>query len=199
MLLVLNKIDLVKDKSRLLPLIEQYRKLLRLRRLRPGFGRARATASTICARRFSTRLPEGPAYFPEDHVTDQPERFLAAELIREKVLGGDPRGSAAFGRRHRRPLGGDCQADPHLRHHPCGARRPEGHSDRRQSRHPQTDRNRRPPGNGTAVRRPHLSGSARPRPARMARASRLPRTPWTGAIRVVARPSEPLRWRLPPT
>ena len=32
------------------------------------------------------RLPEGPAYFPEDHITDQPERFLAAELIREKVL-----------------------------------------------------------------------------------------------------------------
>jgi GTP-binding protein Era len=32
------------------------------------------------------RLPEGPAYFPEDYVTDQPERFLAAELIREKVL-----------------------------------------------------------------------------------------------------------------
>ena len=31
-------------------------------------------------------LPEGPAYFPEDHVTDQPERFLAAELIREKIL-----------------------------------------------------------------------------------------------------------------
>src|SRR5205085_7619220 len=31
-------------------------------------------------------LPEGPAYFPEDYVTDQPERFLAAELIREKVL-----------------------------------------------------------------------------------------------------------------
>ena len=32
------------------------------------------------------RLPEGPAYFPEDYVTDQPERFLAAELVREKVL-----------------------------------------------------------------------------------------------------------------
>ena len=31
-------------------------------------------------------MPEGPAYFPEDHVTDQPERFLAAELVREKVL-----------------------------------------------------------------------------------------------------------------
>jgi len=33
-----------------------------------------------------SHLPEGPAYFPEDYVTDQPERFLAAELVREKVL-----------------------------------------------------------------------------------------------------------------
>jgi GTPase len=32
------------------------------------------------------RLPEGPKYFPEDHLTDQPERFLAAELVRERVL-----------------------------------------------------------------------------------------------------------------
>ncbi len=32
------------------------------------------------------RLPEGPEYFPADHVTDQPARFLAAELIREKLL-----------------------------------------------------------------------------------------------------------------
>jgi GTPase len=32
------------------------------------------------------RLPEGPAYFPADHLTDQPERFLAGELIREQIL-----------------------------------------------------------------------------------------------------------------
>ena len=32
------------------------------------------------------RLPEGPALYPKDHLTDQPERFLAAEIIREKVL-----------------------------------------------------------------------------------------------------------------
>jgi len=31
-------------------------------------------------------LPEGEAYFPEDQVTDQPERFLAAEIIREKAI-----------------------------------------------------------------------------------------------------------------
>ena len=33
-----------------------------------------------------TYLPEGPEYYPDDMVTDQPERFIAAELIREKVL-----------------------------------------------------------------------------------------------------------------
>ena len=32
------------------------------------------------------RLPEGPALYPEDHLTDQPERFLAAEILREKIL-----------------------------------------------------------------------------------------------------------------
>src|SRR5208283_4337494 len=32
------------------------------------------------------RLPEGPQYFPPDYITDQPERFLAAEIIREKIL-----------------------------------------------------------------------------------------------------------------
>ena len=41
------------------------------------------------------RLPEGPQYFPQDHVTDQPERFLATELIREKILLRNPPGSAA--------------------------------------------------------------------------------------------------------
>jgi GTP-binding protein Era len=32
-------------------------------------------------------MPAGPAYFPEDYITDQPERFMAAEMIREKILG----------------------------------------------------------------------------------------------------------------
>ena len=37
-------------------------------------------------RAIVSRLPEGPCYFPLDHLTDQPERFLAAELIREKLM-----------------------------------------------------------------------------------------------------------------
>ncbi len=84
-MLVLNKIDLVKDKAQLLPLIEEYKSALRVRRLRAGLGRKRQRARRT-AQVIVERLPEGPAYFPEDHVTDQPERFLAAELIREKVL-----------------------------------------------------------------------------------------------------------------
>ncbi|HYI94690.1 MAG TPA: GTPase Era, partial [Bryobacteraceae bacterium] len=40
----------------------------------------------LLTREVVKRLPEGPAYFPEDQITDQPERFLAAEMIREKIL-----------------------------------------------------------------------------------------------------------------
>jgi GTP-binding protein Era len=47
---------------------------------------AKGQGMDVLLRAIVERLPEGPAYFPEDHVTDQPERFLAAELVREKVL-----------------------------------------------------------------------------------------------------------------
>lgn len=83
--LVLNKIDLLKDKARLLPLIEQYKANHDFADFLPvsatkGEGLDDLRSGVI------ERLPEGPAYFPEDYVTDQPERFLAAELIREKAL-----------------------------------------------------------------------------------------------------------------
>jgi GTP-binding protein Era len=83
--LVLNKVDLVKDKALLLPLIEKYKAYHEFADYVPvsalrhqGLDELRAVILKY--------LPEGPAYFPEDQVTDQPERFLAAELIREKVL-----------------------------------------------------------------------------------------------------------------
>ena len=84
-LLVLNKIDRVGNKSELLPLLEKYRaahdfvEYLPVSALKSeGLDELR---SAILA-----RLPQGPAYFPADHVTDQPERFLATELIREKII-----------------------------------------------------------------------------------------------------------------
>ena len=84
-LLVLNKIDLVKEKARLLPLIETYRKAYDFVDYVP-VSAAKGKGLDELRLAILARLPEGPQYFPEDHVTDQPERFLAAELIREKVL-----------------------------------------------------------------------------------------------------------------
>ncbi len=85
-LLVLNKTDLLgKDKSAMLPVIEQYRGRHDFADYIPISARSGAGIDAL-REAILRRLPEGPAYFPADHVTDQPERFLAAELIREKIL-----------------------------------------------------------------------------------------------------------------
>ena len=83
--LVLNKIDRLRDKAALLPLIERYGGLAKFREVMPvsaitGDGLATLTEEIV------KTLPPGPRYFPPDFLTDQPERYLAAELIREKVL-----------------------------------------------------------------------------------------------------------------
>jgi GTPase len=83
--LVLNKIDRLDDKRQLLPRIEQYRALHEFADYLPvsatqGEGLERLRDAIVA------RLPEGQQYFPNDYLTDQPERFLAAELIREKIL-----------------------------------------------------------------------------------------------------------------
>jgi GTP-binding protein Era len=83
--LVLNKIDLVREKARLLPLIERYKAAFDFVDYLP-VSAAKGQGLDELRRAIVERLPEGPAYFPEDYVTDQPERFLAAELVREKAL-----------------------------------------------------------------------------------------------------------------
>jgi len=85
-ILVLNKTDLLgKDKSAILPLIEQYRALHEFADYIPIAARSGGGVEAL-RKVVLDRLPEGPAYFPPDHITDQPERFLAAEFIREKIL-----------------------------------------------------------------------------------------------------------------
>jgi GTPase len=84
-MLLLNKIDLLKDKSRLLALIEQYKSAHEFAEYVP-ISAAKGEGLEELKKLIVERLPEGPPYFPPDHITDQPERFLAAELIREKVL-----------------------------------------------------------------------------------------------------------------
>ncbi len=82
--LVLNKTDIVK-KAGLLLLIERYRELHEFADYVPISAKT-GDGVDILQKVVIERLPEGPAYFPEDHLTDQPERFLAAELVRERVL-----------------------------------------------------------------------------------------------------------------
>jgi GTP-binding protein Era len=83
--LVLNKIDLIREKSRLLPLIEEYRKLYDFAEVIPVSARKRNGLDVLLGKVVAA-LPAGPAYFAEDQVTDQPARFMAAEIIREQVL-----------------------------------------------------------------------------------------------------------------
>ena len=82
--LLLNKIDAV-EKQKLLPLIEQYRALHEFADVIPISALKRDGLDTLLAAVIKA-LPEGPRYFPKDQITDQPERFLVAELIREQVL-----------------------------------------------------------------------------------------------------------------
>jgi GTPase len=83
--LVANKIDLVEPKSRLLAVLDGYRALHEFAEYIPVSAMTGEGLDVLRNAIFS-RLPEGPAYFPPDHITDQPERFLVSEIIREKIL-----------------------------------------------------------------------------------------------------------------
>ena len=82
--LLLNKVDLV-AKPDLLPLIEHYAKMHAFDEIFPISAMRRQGLEELLDA-VVRALPEGPRYFPKDQVTDQPERFLAAEIVREKVL-----------------------------------------------------------------------------------------------------------------
>lgn len=83
-ILVLNKIDLLK-KEQVLKLIQEYSKQADFLAIVPISAKTGENKEELLKVIFS-QLPEGPMYYPEDEVTDQPERFIMAELIREKVL-----------------------------------------------------------------------------------------------------------------
>jgi GTP-binding protein Era len=82
--LILNKIDLIK-KTRLLPLIQQYSGLATFAEIVPVSAGTGDNVDRL-ERAIIDRLPEGEALYPADYLTDQPERFFAAELVREKLL-----------------------------------------------------------------------------------------------------------------
>lgn len=83
-ILVLNKIDLV-TRDALLPIIAAYSKDRDFAAVVPISALDEENLDALLSE-AKKHLPEGPAYYPEDMVTDQPERLIAAELVREKVL-----------------------------------------------------------------------------------------------------------------
>jgi len=84
-LVALNKIDRLARKQALLPLVEAYRQRHSFLEYLP-LSALTGEGVEALAEALVSRLPEGPAYFPADHLTDQPLRILAAEWIREKVI-----------------------------------------------------------------------------------------------------------------
>lgn len=82
--LILNKIDKVAP-NELLPIMESYSKKYSFAEIIPISALQGNNVNTLLEQIVST-LPEGPQYYPADQVTDHPERFIVAELIREKVL-----------------------------------------------------------------------------------------------------------------
>jgi GTP-binding protein Era len=82
--LVINKIDLI-DHRQILPLIEAYQQRFPFVEYVP-VSALKAVNVDALLRAISRYLPTGPRYFPTDQLTDQPERFLIAELVREQIF-----------------------------------------------------------------------------------------------------------------
>jgi GTP-binding protein Era len=83
-ILVLNKIDLIR-KTTLLPLIDTYRREHDFKAIVP-VSALTGDGVDVLEQALLANLPEGEALYPEDYLTDQPERVIAAELVREKLL-----------------------------------------------------------------------------------------------------------------
>jgi GTP-binding protein Era len=83
-ILALNKVDLIK-KTRLLPLLDSYRQMHPFVEFVP-LSAADGTNVDVLERLFLTYLPEGEPLYPPEYLTDQTERFFAAEIVREQVL-----------------------------------------------------------------------------------------------------------------
>ncbi|OPA78416.1 GTPase Era [Paenibacillus selenitireducens] len=82
--LVLNKIDQVHPET-LLPIIVAYKDLYNFAEIVPISAMNGNNVNTLLEQ-VSKYLPQGPQYYPDDQVTDHPEQFVVAELIREKIL-----------------------------------------------------------------------------------------------------------------
>lgn len=84
-ILLINKIDMLADKRNILPLIDEYNKIMDFEQIIP-ISALDAKTKDIVFDEIVKLLPEGQPFFPEDMITDQPEKVLVQEIIREKIL-----------------------------------------------------------------------------------------------------------------
>ncbi len=86
-ILAINKIDQLKDRQRLLPLLEESSRKMNFTDIVPISARTGASVDALESAVLK-HLPEQPPLYPADQLTDRSERFLAAELVREQVFRG---------------------------------------------------------------------------------------------------------------
>ncbi|MFQ5470938.1 MAG: GTPase Era [Gammaproteobacteria bacterium] len=84
-ILVVNKIDKLGNKNRLLPALESLSSKMDFTDIIPVSAKRGSNVDRL-ENIIERLLPESPAFFPEEQVTDKSEKFLAAELIREKLM-----------------------------------------------------------------------------------------------------------------
>ncbi len=163
-LLILNKVDLMK-KTRLLPILERYAQGGRFADIVPISASTGDNVDRL-ERVILDRLPEGEARYPADYLTDQPERFFAGEIVREKLLqfthAEIPFSSAVVIDRFEEPTerAGPAAAVLHDRR---GSRVAETHCRRPWGRHDQAHRHGRARGARAFLRHAGLSRPARAR------------------------------------
>jgi len=84
-IIIVNKVDLVPDKARLLPLLQKLQARFHDAEIVPVSAEKNKNLETLVGV-IQGMLPESPFYYDEDQVTDRSERFLAAEIVREKLM-----------------------------------------------------------------------------------------------------------------
>ncbi|MCZ7555026.1 MAG: GTPase Era [Bacteroidia bacterium] len=82
---LLNKVDLVRDKKQLLPLMQAVHEAFRFKAIIPASA-LEADGLDAVLRELESALPKGPPMYPDDQLSDQPERFFVSEIIREKIF-----------------------------------------------------------------------------------------------------------------
>ena len=84
-ILLLNKVDAVRDKQDILNIISEYNKLYKFDEIIPISAYDKEDVKKVIEL-VVNKLPYGPQYYPEDMITDSPEKIIVAEIVREKAL-----------------------------------------------------------------------------------------------------------------